>query len=316
MIPMSPPPPPFVRCVTTGGIDPSCNDTHATVQGAINAANNGDTILIAPGTYTEQVTITKNLTITTTATGVIIKAPNPMVADAHGQFNIVTIGGGVTVSISNLVILCPGPGPCGSINAGVFVGGNSHLSMTGVLIPEIHNNPFSGCQNGIGIQIGKQAFAEVGHAVITNTAVSNYQKAGIVVDNVGSDATITGDTIDGHGDSTVIAQNGIQISRGATAIVENNLVQGNQCDVPGVCGSDPINDTQLASSCCLTQVTQLYCRTTLSKITTLVFTTLPVASRRLQVIPFRITVTKESLRIREPVTLTITRLTAEPFPCM
>src|SRR5581483_1804291 len=175
------PPPPFVRCVTTGAIDPSCNDTHTTIQGAINAALPGDTILIAPGTYIEQITVNKNLTITTTGPGVVIQSPStPLVPDAVGQLNIVTITGGVNVSISNLVVLGPGPGPCASINSGIFVSGNSVASITGLIIPEIHDNPFGGCQNGVGIQVGKQSVAQLGHAVITNTAVSNYKKAGIV----------------------------------------------------------------------------------------------------------------------------------------
>src|SRR6266700_4016742 len=60
-VPMSPPPP-FVHCVTTGGIDPACNDTHSTVQAAVNHASPGEEILIAPATYNEQVTINKSLT--------------------------------------------------------------------------------------------------------------------------------------------------------------------------------------------------------------------------------------------------------------
>jgi nitrous oxidase accessory protein NosD len=61
---------------------------------------------------------------------------------------------------------------------------------------------------------------------IMNNVVSNYQKTGIVTNGLVS-ATITGNTITGDGPITYTAQNGIQIGFGATAIVKNNSVSGN-----------------------------------------------------------------------------------------
>ena len=51
-----------------------------TIQAAVNAANpaGGDTIQINPGTYTEQVTIDKSLTMMGTAPGVIIQSPTTL----------------------------------------------------------------------------------------------------------------------------------------------------------------------------------------------------------------------------------------------
>ena len=43
--------------VGTGGQD-------KTIQQAVNAANSGDTVRVAPGTYTENVVVSKSLTIT------------------------------------------------------------------------------------------------------------------------------------------------------------------------------------------------------------------------------------------------------------
>ena len=67
-----------------------------------------------------------------------------------------------------------------------------------------------------------------GTATITNNTISDYQKTGIIVDGTGSAATITGNTITGVGPTTVIAQNGMQISRGAAATVTGNRISGNE----------------------------------------------------------------------------------------
>ena len=61
---------------------------------------------------------------------------------------------------------------------------------------------------------------------ITNNTVSNYQKNGITA-NGSVAATITGNLITGDGPVTYIAQNGLQAGFGATAVVNNNRVAGN-----------------------------------------------------------------------------------------
>src|SRR5882724_8477174 len=156
--PMMMMPPPIVHCVTTGGIDPACNDSHTTVQAAVNHALPGEHIIIMPGTYNEQVTINKDLLITTSGPGVTIHAPlGPLSPDAHGQLNVITIGGGATVNMSNLTVAGPGPGPCGTITQGIFVGGNATLNISNSTIADIRDNPIGGCQNANGIRLGSAA---------------------------------------------------------------------------------------------------------------------------------------------------------------
>jgi hypothetical protein len=51
---------------------------YSTIQAAVNAAPEGATILIGPGTYVEQVTITKDLTFEGSGMGVtILEPPEP-----------------------------------------------------------------------------------------------------------------------------------------------------------------------------------------------------------------------------------------------
>ena len=70
-------------------------------------------------------------------------------------------------------------------------------------------------RRGSRIRVGRLVLSTCGTATITNNMISDYQKTGIAVDGTGSAATITNNTITGAGPTTVIAQNGMQISRGA-----------------------------------------------------------------------------------------------------
>lgn len=202
-----------------------------TIQAAVSAASGGDTVNVLAGTYTEQVTINKNLTLSGAgAASTTIQAPASLAADAHGFLNIVTIAGsGISVDLSGFTINGPGPSGCNSINTGIFVSDAANAIIHNNTISNIADNPFGGCQNGQGIYVGRTAFSTTGTATITNNTITGYQKTGIVIDNTGSSATITGNTVTGVGPTSAIAENGIQISRGATGSISNNTVSGNEC---------------------------------------------------------------------------------------
>jgi parallel beta-helix repeat protein len=85
----------------------------------------------------------------------------------------------------------------------------------------------SGCQNGVAILVGRQVEGTTGSARIIGNVVENYQKNGPTVDNDGSYAEIAHNRILGVGPTVTIAQNGIQVSRGATAEIRHNFVAEN-----------------------------------------------------------------------------------------
>ena len=66
-----------------------------------------------------------------------------------------------------------------------------------------------------------------GSALIQGNVIERYQKNGPTVDNAGSFAHISHNVIRGVGPTPTIAQNGIQVSRGAGAVVEHNWVADN-----------------------------------------------------------------------------------------
>lgn len=211
----------------------------ATIQEAIDDAGTGtgDVIEICPGTYLESVAVTKSIHLkgkVGQVNNTIIMAPSTIPVASNPESYIVKIAGsGVDAEISELTIKGPGPGGCGIIAYGILVRDGANADIHDNKILDIRDNPFSGCQNGIGIQVGRQALSTSGTATITNNIISGYQKNGITVDGTGSSATISGNTITGIGTTTIIAQNGVQISRSATGTLSGNTISGNSFHVPG-----------------------------------------------------------------------------------
>lgn len=74
--------------------------------------------------------------------------------------------------------------------------------------------------------MGRQSEGQIGMVTIQDNVLQGYQKGGIVVDNAGSNATIEENSVSGVGPTPIIAQNGIQVSRGAAANVRGNAISG------------------------------------------------------------------------------------------
>jgi len=91
------------------------------------------------------------------------------------------------------------------------------------------NQGRSGCQEGNGIEVRNAPFDNTGNdlvVTISGNTVTNYQKNGITA-NGSVAAVITNNTVTGAGPVDYIAQNGIQIGFGATALMRGNAESGN-----------------------------------------------------------------------------------------
>lgn len=217
----------------------TCTVSSTPIQAAINAAPAGAEIHVEAGVFNEQLVIDKSVSLVG-STGAVIKAPSVLVNDADGTKSIIVVTGATTsASISGFTIQGPGPTACGSLHFGIYVRAGAYANIFDNTIEAVGDTGNSGCQNGVAIQVGRQSAGQTGTADISNNVIEDYQKNGITVDNAGSSANITDNTITGDGPVTYIAQNGIQISRGATGTIEGNTVTGNDY-TPGTWASTGI----------------------------------------------------------------------------
>jgi hypothetical protein len=221
---------------------------YSKVQEAITASTGG-TVAICPGTYTEQLTITKAVKLNAihgagTATvampaafeNATTECDTKLGAQQRDEISICT---SETVSIVGLSVQAIIPlETCAGELTGIFLAGGGTLKATNMAIDGASTslNSFKGCQLGVAVQVGaNEPVEEVGHAVLNKDTVTGYQKNGPTVKGAGSTLVVSASTITGEGASPYTAQNGIEVWRGKGTITAST-VSGNECNV-GSCGA-------------------------------------------------------------------------------
>ncbi len=106
------------------------------------------------------------------------------------------------------------------------------VNVTNSTIHDIGETPLNGSQHGVGVLYTtiNQAGTSTGPSAtgtLSGTAISKYQKNGVVISGAGAVVTVNNNTVTGEGPVNYIAQNGIQISFGASARLVNNDVSLN-----------------------------------------------------------------------------------------
>jgi hypothetical protein len=227
--------------------------SYNTISTAVSSVPAGSTIYICPGTYAEQVVITKKLTLEGVAgngsTGAAASGSNnPVIvspaggvlvnsADLFGSFPTAaqilvqtpsnTLAMPIEVDISNITVDGSNNGlsGCGTDLVGIYYqnakGTVNHVTAR---YQELDPSDF-GCQDGLAIYV-QSGYGTGGTATVTveNSSVHDYDKNGITADGSGTVATITGNYVVGIGATPLTAQNGIQMSFGARGKISNNTV--------------------------------------------------------------------------------------------
>lgn len=220
--------------LVVGQPDTHCpNPQFGRIQDAITAATPGTTIFVCAGVYNEQPQISKPLKIKFDDSAAV--RPNGVVQ------NGVSLSSGIPFAALLLVTNSAGV----EIEGGQFDGSQAGITgcsprLFGIvfqnasgkirrsLVNHIHlADNLNGCQSGTGIlvQSGNNGSSRV---TIDGTRLSDYQKNGITIDGVGSDADIRFNRVTGVGPTAGAAQNGIQVGFGATGEVFKNVVTANQ----------------------------------------------------------------------------------------
>jgi parallel beta-helix repeat protein len=204
----------------------------------VDAADPGDTIKVAAGFYDEQVTIPDD------KDGLTIRSDRPYLAVIQaretmtGSKAIVLIDGASRVTLRGFTITGPSP----DVDFGVQVTNGGSATIRDNLITGIRGDELSGAQTGIGVVVGGSDGA-TGTADLFKNTITDYQKGGVIVANEGSRATIRDNTIVGAGPTDLVAQNGIQVSDGARAVIAgnditNHVYTGEDAEAAGIVTAD------------------------------------------------------------------------------
>ncbi len=189
------------NAITLSVCSSGCN--HTSIQSAVNAANNGDTINVSAGTYNENVDITKSINLVGAGVDVtIINASNP-------NDHVVKISVH-NVDISGFTVR----GATGQFKAGVYLSSSDfsgifNLNATnndwGVYLASSNNTTLAGNtisdNDGYGINL-----AYSNYSVVSNNTLS-YNFRGIYLKGSNYYNTITNNTFDSNSDGISLIDN-------------------------------------------------------------------------------------------------------------
>jgi hypothetical protein len=230
-------------------------DAFATIQDGINAVAANGTVNVAAGTYSEQPVVGKSLTLHGAGAGATnITAPATLATRFNNFFILFEVNNGASVEASGITVKgpmnlngCRQATPFSTFRRyyGVYVRGGASLNLHDSSVTDIReNNPAANtnCQTGTAIDAGTTVAGLNQTAALTlaNTSVTGFQSRAVTVDNAGSSATITNNTLTGS-TSTNLSQTVILVALGASATVSGNQITGAQCSDAVNCGPDTFN---------------------------------------------------------------------------
>ena len=210
----------------------------STIQAAVNAAAPGDTIFVCPGTYNEQVVVTKNnLTILGAGAGATVLRPGVVAATTTSLVTripvnvaaILLVDGATGVTVRELTVdgSAHDSGAanlnCGFIDHfdGIFYRNGSgtvdRVHVTGIR---------SGTVCAFGIR-GESSRTGAANLIYSGNLVDNYGTAGMVCAGLNTACEITGNTVTGRGPVDDQTQAGVAIRFGALAAISGNTIRDN-----------------------------------------------------------------------------------------
>jgi len=217
--------------IVVGTQSAACPDAQfSKIQEAVDAASSPGTVIrICPGTYPEQVSITKALSLQG-ENGVVIE-PSHVGGDTMSTFSgaslapIILVKDTTDVDIRDVIVDGANNDitACGPDFIGILYQ-NASGEVARVAVRNVKlSTTLNGCQSGsaILIQSGGGKTSVVG---VKSSSIHDYQKNGITANEVGTQVQIEDNVVTGVGPTTGAAQNGIQIGFGAGGSITKNTV--------------------------------------------------------------------------------------------
>jgi hypothetical protein len=207
-----------VRCVPASG--PGCASSHATIASAVSAASDGDTIKIAPGTYSESISTTKRLSFVGAGAGATTIAP------ASGAALSVSRGGSISAlravgangsSGSAALVLQPG------------LDGTFDYSVTNVIGVGGAGTDYMFGVGGAGLSATSGSAARVVHLSLSGgsfsagSSNSSFEGTALALSGLGLTATVVNTSATGP---SAPGGNGFVADGGATVDVTGLTAQG------------------------------------------------------------------------------------------
>ena len=206
----------------------------SSIQDAVNSATQGDTILICPGTYDEQVVVTKdNLTVRGSGAGSTILQPTTVAVNSTGALNpfpvaaIVLFDGVVGGIVRDLTVdggaADQGAGNFPCLTVGYYSGiyyRNSSGTIDGTHVTEIGSA--SRCTAALIVNTG---FESVANVIITDNLVDHYGNIGLNCSGPNSICDVTGNTFSGLGPIDDQIQAGMIFRLGAGGVISGNTIK-------------------------------------------------------------------------------------------
>jgi hypothetical protein len=256
----------------TGARDVDCaTAAYQSVQDAVNAASDDAAVyLCGHHPFTGPVVITKNLELTGDRGATISSNDNPAQPTADqipeqyfgGPYSgleppdaVVAVLADVHVRIDGLRIRgrfvnasCPSHADDFGIIALGSPGNGATLQLRHDTVTDIGSSNQPSCGGlGIGLLLGRYSFPTANgvrivnftaHAHIRNTIIDGYQSGALFVDGASSTVDLHGSIVRGSGPNSTLEQVGVQISRGATGELTDNLIAGHEYNGtnPGLVG--------------------------------------------------------------------------------
>src|ERR1700731_3304251 len=180
--------------------------TFTKIQDAVNAAPNGATIRVCAGTYKEQVTITKSLTINGDNGAIVMPSAvltnSTSLASGNPIAAVILVMNASEVNLSGLTV----DGANNNITAcapdlmGIYYRNASGNIQKNTVRNMKLSVPLNGCQSGLGIFV--QSGLGKSKVTVDTNSVHDFQKNGITGNEVGTSVTVLRNVVAGVGPTT------------------------------------------------------------------------------------------------------------------